>query len=71
MANAAAKKIRVQILPPPREAPHDDLRAGVVNANAEKVVTAVLDGNDISIRWCAEGFLNLAGIDPVMPMQNP
>jgi hypothetical protein len=47
--DAATKKICIQILPPPREAPHDNLRAGVVNANSKEMIAAILDGNDISI----------------------
>jgi hypothetical protein len=56
LRNPALEKIRIQILPVPREPAGNNLRTGIENAHAEELVAPVLDRNDISIRRRAEGF---------------
>jgi hypothetical protein len=56
LRNPALEKIRIQILPVPREPAGDNLGAGIENAHAEELVAPVLDRNNISIRRRAEGF---------------
>ena len=40
-------------------------------AEPSRPVAAILDGDDITVRRIAKNFQNLAGIHPIMPVENP
>ena len=66
----ALEKVEVEILALPGKTPGDDLRLGVVDGGAEQPILPVLERHDVAIGRLPEGLEHLAGIDPVVPVQD-
>ena len=56
LGDAAAEKILIQFLAMTRDPTNHDLRAGIINPHAQKVIPPVLNGNKVSINGRPECF---------------
>src|SRR6476620_9139639 len=70
LLDAAPEKILIKVLPSPRETARNNLRFRIVNGAPNQMIFAVLERNDIAIRWISENLEHFAGKHPIVSMQN-
>jgi len=66
----AFTEIKVEILPSSGKTARNDLRFGIVNGATDQMIAAIFERDHIAVGRFPENLEHLAGINPVVPMQN-